>query len=81
MIKCTDYKTAAQLLLSGGYATDSKYPDKLCNIIEKYNLDTFDYAGDTTEIENENKELKCTLNTILGLLEKIIEIIKNVLKK
>lgn len=81
MIKCTDYKTAAQLLLSGGYATDSKYPDKLCNIIEKYNLDTFDYAGDITEIENENKELKCTLNTILGLLEKIIEIIKNVLKK
>lgn len=81
MIKCKDYKTAAQLLLSGGYATDSKYPDKLCNIIEKYNLDTFDYAGDTTEIENENKELKFTLNTILGLLEKIIEIIKNVLKK
>lgn len=81
MIKCKDYKTAAQLLLSGGYATDSKYPDKLCNIIEKYNLDTFDYAGDTTEIENENKELKFTLNTILGLLEKIIEIIKNALKK
>ena len=81
MIKCKDYKTAAQLLLSGGYATDSKYPDKLCNIIEKYNLDTFDYAGDATEIENENKELKFTLNTILGLLEKIIEIIKNALKK
>lgn len=81
MIKCKDYKTAAQLLLSGGYATDSKYPDKLCNIIEKYNLDTFDYAGDTTEIENDNKELKFTLNTILGLLEKIIEIIKNALKK
>ena len=81
MINCKDYKTAAKLLLSGGYATDSKYPDKLCNIIERYSLDAFDYAGDTTEIENENKELKSALSVILGLLEKIIEIIKNVLKK
>ena len=78
MINCKDYKTAAKLLLSGGYATDSKYPDKLCNIIERYSLDAFDYAGDTTEIENENKELKSALSVILG---KIIEIIKNVLKK
>ena len=81
MIGAKDYKTAAQLLVSGGYATDSKYADKLCNIIEKYNLDTFDYVGDSTELENENKELKGTLNIILELLEKIIQIIKSALKK
>ena len=81
MIGAKDYKTAAQLLVSGGYATDSKYANKLCNIIEKYNLDTFDYVGDSTELENENKELKGTLNIILELLEKIIQIIKSALKK
>ena len=81
MIGAKDYKTAAQLLVSGGYATDSKYADKLCNIIEKYNLDTFDYVGDSTELENENKELKGTLNIILELLEKISQIIKSALKK
>ena len=81
MIGAKDYKAAAQLLVSGGYATDSKYADKLCNIIEKYNLDTFDYVGDSTELENENKELKGTLNIILELLEKIIQIIKSALKK
>lgn len=81
MIGAKDYKIAAQLLVSGGYATDSKYADKLCNIIEKYNLDAFDYVGDSTELENENKELKGTLNIILELLEKIIQIIKSALKK
>lgn len=38
----TDYRTAAQIIKSGGYATDVKYVDKLCNLIETYDLTRFD---------------------------------------
>ena len=37
----TDYKTAAQIIKDGGYATSSTYVQKLCDIIEKYNLTRF----------------------------------------
>ena len=39
---CTDYKKAAQIIKDGGYATNSTYVEKLCNIIEKYNLTQYD---------------------------------------
>lgn len=38
----TDYKKVAQLIKDGGYATDLEYVNKLCNIIEKYNLTEYD---------------------------------------
>lgn len=37
-----DYRTAAQIIKYGGYATDVNYVDKVCNIIETYNLTRFD---------------------------------------
>ncbi len=37
-----DYKSWARGLREAGYATDRKYPEKLINIIEKYQLYTFD---------------------------------------
>ena len=37
-----DYKKAAQIIKDGGYATDVKYVEKLCNIIERWNLTKFD---------------------------------------
>ncbi len=39
---CTDYKKAAQLIKDGGYATSLTYVEKLCSIIEKWNLTQFD---------------------------------------
>ena len=37
-----DYKSWAYGLKAAGYATDSKYPDKLIGLIEKYQLNKFD---------------------------------------
>ena len=33
-----DYKKAVQIIKDGGYATAPDYVDKVCSIIEKYNL-------------------------------------------
>ena len=38
----TDYKAVAQLIKDGGYATSLTYVEKLCNIIEKWNLTQYD---------------------------------------
>ena len=40
--KKDDYKSWAKGLKKAGYATDPKYPQKLINIIEKYNLYSYD---------------------------------------
>lgn len=37
----TDYKKAAQIIKDGGYATSSTYVQRLCDIIEKYDLTRF----------------------------------------
>ena len=39
---CKDYKKAFQIIKDGGYATDPKYVDSLCEIVQRYNLTTFD---------------------------------------
>ncbi len=39
---CSDYKKAAQLIKNGGYATSLTYVEKLCNIIERWNLTQYD---------------------------------------
>ncbi|MBQ1315931.1 MAG: glucosaminidase domain-containing protein, partial [Lachnospiraceae bacterium] len=38
----TDYRKAAQIIKAGGYATSYNYVDKLCEIIERWNLTQFD---------------------------------------
>ena len=38
----TDYKAVAQIIKDGGYATSLTYVEKLCNIIEKWNLTQYD---------------------------------------
>ena len=40
--KKDDYKSWAKGLRKAGYATDPKYPQKLINIVEKYELYTYD---------------------------------------
>lgn len=48
---CMDYKKAAQIIKDGGYATSLTYVEKLCAIIEKWNLTQYDVkaSGNKTE--------------------------------
>src|SRR5690606_3384774 len=41
-LKNDDYKGWAHGLKAAGYATDPKYPDKLINLLVRYDLETFD---------------------------------------
>lgn len=50
-----DYREVAQLIKDGGYATSIDYVDKLCNIIEKWDLTQYNL-----ECSNES-EPECTL--------------------
>lgn len=55
---CSDYKKAAQLIKDGGYATSLTYVDKLCSIIEKWNLTRFDVtdtSGSGTDTAHPEK--------------------------
>ena len=42
LTECTDYRQAIQLIKNGGYATDTRYVDKICSIIERYDLAKYD---------------------------------------
>jgi len=55
-LKKDDYKSWAKGLRKAGYATDPKYPDKLINLIEKYNLSQYDkeVLGKTKRSQNSN---------------------------
>ena len=55
----TDYKAVARLIKNGGYATDIHYVDKLCNIIERWNLTQYDVVETPETPETpETKEIK-----------------------
>lgn len=45
----TDYKKVVQLIKDGGYATSLTYVEKLCAIIEKWNLTQYDVKETVTE--------------------------------
>lgn len=78
----TDYRTAAQIIKDGGYATDSKYVDKLCNIIEEYNLDSYDYELDPSDIEDikdDVSEIKDSVGIIRGIVEAILNVVNTIL--
>ena len=42
---CKDYKKAVQIIKDGRYATSLTYVEKLCSIIERWNLTQYDTAG------------------------------------
>lgn len=48
---CTDYKKAITIIKNGGYATDSQYVSKICNIIERFDLARYD------KVKEQVKEL------------------------
>ena len=47
---CTDYKKAVQIIKDGGYATSLTYVEKLCSIIEKWNLTQYDATDSGGEV-------------------------------
>lgn len=47
---CTDYKKAVQIIKDGGYATSLTYVEKLCSIIEKWNLTQYDAKDSSVAI-------------------------------
>ena len=71
-----DYRKAIQIIKDGGYATDSKYVDKVCNIIEENNLDVFDSEYDPIDIT----DIAESLSTIKDILNKILEFIQKIFK-
>lgn len=48
---CTDYRKAIQIIKDGGYATDTKYVAKICDIISRWNLTQYDIAADSAKPE------------------------------
>lgn len=56
-----DYKTACWAIKAAGYATDPKYPDKLIQLIETYDLTDYDGAGQAVAGGGSNPmaEAKC----------------------
>ena len=53
---CTDYRKAAQIIKSGGYATSTTYVEKLCSIIEQWELTQYD--TDAAPVEEEKPASK-----------------------
>lgn len=54
----TDYRTAIQIIKDGGYATDSSYVDKICSIIERFDLTRFDELPEDSEEEKKASKAK-----------------------
>lgn len=50
----TDYKKAIQIIKDGGYATDVQYVQKICNIIERWDLSK--YNADQAAVEPETEQ-------------------------
>ena len=53
---CADYRKAAQIIKSGGYATSTTYVEKLCSIIEQWKLTQYD--ADVEPVEEEKPTVK-----------------------
>lgn len=56
LTKCKNYREAITLIKKGEYATDSQYVDKICNIIERYNLARYDNAMANTVAPSQTSE-------------------------
>lgn len=47
-----DYRKAIQIIKDGGYATDNNYVNKICNLIERWNLTKYDIINNGKEENN-----------------------------
>ena len=66
LTECKDYKSAITLIKNGGYATDVSYISKICNIIQRFDLDKYD------------KEIIGNAKTDTGKITKISEWIQTI---
>lgn len=51
LVEAKDYKEAITIIKKGGYATDSKYVQKICNIIQRFGLDRYDAVTDVRPVD------------------------------
>lgn len=72
LTKCKNYREAITLIKNGGYATDSKYVDKICNIIERYNLARYDKATDAVITPSQTDE-KVSQSDSKHIVEQVTE--------
>lgn len=80
----TDYREAITIIKNGGYATDSKYIDKVCGVIEQYNLIVYDCVEDASDIIDVKKELeaiKKEVSETKGLLGDILNLLQSFFSK
>jgi flagellum-specific peptidoglycan hydrolase FlgJ len=52
---CKNYKDAITLIKNGGYATDTRYIAKICDIIQRFGLDKYDKESGGSDIKPEPK--------------------------
>ena len=72
LTKAKDYKAAIKIIKAGGYATDTKYVDKICSIIERYGLNKYDGekgTGTTTPATDQQP----TVEAVKGYVTVIYE--------
>lgn len=63
LTEAKDYRSAIQIIKAGGYATDVRYVDKICDIIRRYGLDKYDaevLAGGKAEAVEKAMELEAS---------------------
>ena len=70
LVGCTDYKKAAQIIKAGGYATAPDYVEKLCRLVEQYELtrDNTTYNAPDTE-EAAKTQYTVTVSTQIPILK------------
>lgn len=60
---CKKYKTAAQIIKNGGYATSTSYVKALCDIIKEYGLTDYEVKKKTTKPATKPAESKPAAKT------------------
>ena len=76
-LKITDYKGWARGLKKAGYATDPKYPQKLIDLIERYEL----YKYDNIVLKKKNKQYKVRRGDTLYSISKKFSMPVSLIKK
>ncbi len=74
-----DYRKAITIIKNGGYATDSAYVDKICDLIELHNLTVYDRVSDPVDDPSYEKNMTESVSKIADILQKILEIIQKFL--
>lgn len=58
LTEAKNYTKAITIIKNGGYAIDSEYIDKICKLVERFELDKYDGNGSTSPSPAPDKDLK-----------------------